>query len=463
MAKSKVLIEIVRPVEAPFEMQAAAAASPQEAESQARSALSAIGVPAGLELDAEMAPVPMLLGPSAPPASQRDVMRALESLAGPAPAPLGVAASTGQSIVVAATVDEGRLAELTARQDMIVWPNSELTLLGPAGPSVGAAANVDCDSRPGVTIEKVREVLNVAPIWDAGFKGKGIVVGIVDEGIDGTTYAVSGGFSLPGAQQPGTAGVTSHGSMCAADVLIAAPEARLFDYPFLGIPNSGGALQMFHAILDKRRAEGIPHITNSSYGFVAVPDKAMVPKHEVHDLDHPVHRKVREVVAAGVVCFFAAGNCGKDCPDGRCKTSGIGPGRSIHASNSLAEVITIAAVNSLRERIGYSSQGPGLFEQQKPDLACYSHIFANFGEGRPGGTVVDFDSGTSAATPVAVGVAALLLHAFKTLTPAALKAALIDSAVKVGGATGWDRDFGHGVIDAGAAFELLSKDSAPVG
>jgi serine protease AprX len=261
---------------------------------------------------------------------------------------------------------------------------------------------------------------------------------------------VAGGFALPGAQQPGTAPVTSHGSMCAADVLVAAPDADLFDYPFLGIPSSGGALRMFQALLDERRRTGRPQVATNSYGFVAVPPRALAPTHEIWELNHPLHRKVREVVASGVTVLFAAGNCGRPCPSGVCQVSGIGAGRSIHAANSLAEVITVAAVNTSRTRIGYSSQGPGMFEPRKPDLACFSHFFGNFGPGRPAGTSSEpFDSGTSAATPVAAGVVAAMLSGAPALTPSAIKRALIDST----GVTSWNADVGFGIVHAGRAWQ----------
>lgn len=436
---ANVLIEVVAPAAAPFEMHGAANDSPAESERQVDAVLGAIGR-AGIKVEQAIAPIPMFLAatPDAAPRNS-DAMRGLESLSSTSPK------FPSQTVVIAADVDDARLQELKAKPDVKVWANSELTLF---------ANRVDCRPfRNGVDVDQIRRDLGVNAAWDEGFRGQDIVVGIIDEGVNGGVYPISGGFARPGSQPIGSAAVTSHGSMCAADVLIAAPQAKLYDYPFLGIPTSGGALQMFQAVLDQRRRDGTPHVTNNSYGFVGVPDPVTMPNHEVHDINHPLHRKVREVIAAGVACFFAAGNCGKDCPSGNCQSSGIGPGRSVHASNSLAEVITIAAVNNRGERIGYSSQGPGMFEQQKPDLACYSHIFGNFGPGRPGGTAQPFDNGTSAATPVAAGVAAMLLSAFKDLTPAELKAALIQSAINSAG--GWNADFGNGIVDAGGTFRLL--------
>lgn len=347
------------------------------------------------------------------------------------------------SIVIPALIDAERIEELAARATVRIWPNSEVTLF-----------QVDCRPfRPAVSIDEVRTALGVDKMLVAGGgSGRGIGVAILDEGVNGAAYPLAGGFALPDAQQPGEALVTSHGSMCAADVLIAAPDADLFDYPFLGIPRSGGALRMFQALLDDRRRTGRPHVANNSWGFVGVPPRQQFPNHEVWDLNHPLHRKVREVVASGVTVLFAAGNCGENCPSGACQASGIGPGRSIHAANSLAEVITVAAINTAGTRVGYSSQGPGMFEARKPDIASFTHFFGNFGPGRPGGTADSpFDNGTSAATPVAAGVVAAILSGAPMLTPSQMKRALIEST----GSTAWNADMGFGALHAGRAWTAV--------
>jgi subtilisin family serine protease len=377
------------------------------------------------------------------------------------------------SFIVPCEIPKSKQAELEAREDVKVWPNSPLTLyqdcecartvFEESEPEhlfdlANSAAGVDCRPfRPGVTVSTIRELLGVETVWSHGFRGQNIVVGIIDEGVNGDVYPVVGGFSRPRAQPPGGAHVRSHGSMCAADVLVAAPAAKLYDYPFLGIANSGGAITMFQAVLNQRRVDGTPQLTNNSYGFVGRPPKDQFPNHEVWNINHPVHRKVREVIASGAPALFAAGNCGEQCPSGNCHSSGIGPGKSIHASNSLEEVITVAAVNSRHERIGYSSQGPGGFFRKKPDVAAYSHLFGNFGTGRPGGTPPAFDNGTSAATPVAAGVCALLLSAFPDLTPQRLKDALISGAFDIG-TPGWDANTGFGVVNAAASYNLLVRD-----
>lgn len=465
MGKVKVLVEVRQTTNEAFALRIEAFRSEAEAIAQGENLVASFAG-YGLEVEGDYAPVPMF--------GSEVIERAELGAAAFSSAEVGPDVPS-QSTVVACEVERTRLPELAGRSDVIVWPNSEIYLLpgtccGRGAEDRGAhpfdlarsVAGLDCRPyRAAVTIDTIRELLGVSRVWRDGFRGQNIIVGIIDEGVNGDEYPVTGGFTRSTIRLPGTADIDSHGSMCAADILVAAPAAKLYDYPFLGVPDSGGALTMFQEILTSRRLDGTPHLTNNSYGFLARPARDMFPNHEVWDIDHPLHRKVREVVASGCPVFFSAGNCGADCPDGRCKASGIGPGASIHASNSLTEVIAVAAVNSRHDRIGYSSQGPGGFERRKPDMAAYSHFFGNFGPGRPaGGDESDFDSGTSAACPVAAGVGALLLSAFSGLTPAQLKVALIRGAINIGPA-GWDPDTGFGVINAAASYSLLRGIPAP--
>ena len=451
-----VLIEMNRPADNALEMHAHATASSAEAERQAAEILSDVGG-SGIEFDEGFAPVPMFSSPV-----DGGLIAQFEESIQPSHPDLSPSSST---VVMAAEVTRERLQDLAARDNVTIWPNSVMTLYGANDIIDEAQSDGGVDCRPfrdAKEVDEIRRLLGVDALWSDGYRGQNIVVGIIDEGVNGDQYPVIGGFARPDAGlQPGAAAITSHGSMCAADVLLAAPAARLYDYPFLGIPRSGGALQMFQAVLEQWNDNGTPQITNNSYGFVGVPDPVQFPNHEVNNINHPMHRKVREVVAAGVSCFFAAGNCGQNCPSGSCHVSGIGPGRSIHASNSLQEVITVAAVNGRHERVGYSSQGPGMFAPQKPDFASYTHFFGNFGPGRPGGVGGSpYDNGTSAATPVAAGVAAALLSAHRGLEPAEIKDLLMGTTIDIGQTIGWDADHGTGVINAAAAYTELRRRAA---
>lgn len=456
MSRVTVLIEVATPhPNDAFSKYRAAAESESESIEQSDSLIQNLSG-YGIELQENYPPVPMF-----PSQTINDQQKGFATFA-TEEENSDVSAS---SVVLAVWVDDSKIDELRARPDVRVWPNSELTYCGIGQESDQQTTKldlsltdiqVDCEPfRPAVTIDVIQDLLGVESVWGAGFRGQNIVVGIPDSGINGDVYPVAGGFSPSPALPIGGAAITSHGCMCAADVLVAAPDVTLFDYPFIDIPNSGGALRAFQAVLSHRHASGKPHILSNSFSHTERPPRQLNPLHEVWNINHPINRKAVEIVATGAAMFFAAGNCGAQCPQPECKSSSIGPGASISASNSLKEVITVAAVNSQHGRPGYSSQGPGGFEAAKPDISAYTHFFGNFGPGRPGGTGPrPFDRGTSAATPLAAGVAALLLSARPGLKPDQIKRIFIASATKIG-VGGWNADIGFGVVNAARAFSML--------
>jgi hypothetical protein len=152
---------------------------------------------------------------------------------------------------------------------------------------------------------------------------------------------------------------------------------------------------------------------------------------------------VVEVIDAGVIVTFAAGNCGQVCPSSRCG-SDTGPGRSIWGANGHPRVITVGAANIRSEWIGYTSQGPAALDPKKPDFCAISHF--------KGYTASD--NGTSAANPVCAGVIGLLRGHDPTLTQDRVKQALQETAVNLCG-PGWDAHSGYGIINAERAFNKL--------
>lgn len=480
MPKHTVLIEVMDGAPQAFKLHAAARESLRESESQVEKLAKGLAG-LGVDIDASFPPVPMFFGLDKPSKTHLEAF-------GTFAAATESSDAKSASFVLRAEVDAPALKKLKQRQGVRVYPASRLYLFAPcscggspAAPALDGgrretvddeleldwghtAGSTDCRPfRAGVSMARIRALLGVSAVWRDGFRGQNVVVAIVDEGANGAQYPVIGGYAGSDAPAPGSAPVTSHGSMCAADVLVAAPFAKLYDYPLIAEATSAEGFQMYQQILNQRRTNGTPQVTSNSYGFYGIPTRQDSPEHEAWDINHPFHRKVREVVASGAAVFFAAGNCGTDCPSGNCRDSAIGPGRSINASAALAEVFTIAAVNSRHERVGYSSQGPSLhshgFAANKPDFASYTHFFGNFGPGRPGGTTSPFDNGTSAATPTAAGVAALLLSRFRTLKPDRLREAFKAGAIEIG-QPGWDALTGSGVVNPAAAYARLLEGEA---
>jgi hypothetical protein len=326
-----------------------------------------------------------------------------------------------------------------------------------ADPAVAAFARPYCGSRAVGSTADVATLLGVAALRKAGFTGRNVRVAVVDTGIDGRQVPVVGGWSptpgyVPGSMDP------DHGTMCAYDVRIAAPQARIYDYALLQSTGPtwtaflSDGIAAFAELMAMLEAKPGPLVVSNSWGMFDRSEDAPIGSPESYsaNADHPFNQIVSSLVAAGADVFFAAGNCGAHCPDGRCGAGDTGPGASIHGANSHPEVVTVAAVTVTHKRLGYSSQGPGGLYSRKPDIAGYSHF--------QGSGVYPADGGTSAACPVAAGVCAALRQKGKgkRLTPAQMKGVLQRTAVDLQG-DGWDFDLGYGVVNAKAALKALQS------
>jgi subtilisin family serine protease len=152
---------------------------------------------------------------------------------------------------------------------------------------------------------------------------------------------------------------------------------------------------------------------------------------------HPFNIIVASLEDAGADILFAAGNCGTECPDKRCQQV---TNAGIFGANSSPAVISVAGVVISKDRIGYSTKGPGRLEKQKPDIASFTH-FAGSG-------VYAADGGTSAATPVAAGVVAAIRRNFpaSVLSPKDLRE-LIQRSAEPRGSGSFNYEYGYGVIN----------------
>lgn len=381
----------------------------------------------GLELDEEFQPVP---------------------LGGGLGVGMGLAGSP--TYVVRARVDdESAMDQIRRRPDVVeVWRDT------PIAPFPCPIPPCDCGPTvPKGSIADVANYLGVSDVWAAGFRGAGIVVGVVDSGITAQGRPVKAGETprrIPrviGGWPTADWGTESkwgqHGNMCATDVLGMAPEAQIFDLRISGGADSPAtisrALQAFQWAIDRHKLDGTPHILTNSWGIFRETWDTTYARNP----NHPFTRKVVEALDEGILVLFAAGNCGDTCPDGRCGTD-IGPGSSIWGANSHPRVMTVGAVNKNEEFVGYSSQGPGALDPNKPDFCSVTHFTGYFTS----------DSGTSAATPILAGAVALLKQAVPGATQDGIKNALRNTAKDIGPA-GFDQHSGAGIVRIKGAFDRL--------
>ena len=325
----------------------------------------------------------------------------------------------------------------------------------------------------------VASKLNVAALANAGLDGTDVAVAIVDTGINlqhlRNKLGIMPRFDAANSWMPnGVAGMPGqlalgHGTMCAYDVLIAAPKATLLDFPvLLGSAPGGSTMGSFLSVAVAGFAQLIAFwavafapgganrysalVVNNSWGMFhpSWDFPAGHPGRYSDNPNHPFNKLVQVLAGANADILFAAGNCGADCPDGRCQNVVTD---TIVGANASADVLTLAGCDTSDQRVGYSSQGPAIagMAVNKPDLTAFSHFLGSeaFGTGSP-------DSGTSTACPVAAGcVAALRTNVSPISTPpAALNAQLTLTARQVVG-TGWNGDYGFGIIDPVAAGQSL--------
>lgn len=410
---------------------------------------------AGFQVDTDYEPVPGILS---------DAKFAME-----------LEASRQEVITIRGTIDKKKRKDLEAQDNVIkVWDDTEIAPFGnkleqeqelftEPGMATGNCPIPPCDCDQGTaacskgSIQDVAHYLGVDQIWAAGYKGQGIVIGIVDGGIAAAGRPISqndtnhpkwsnkpihrviGGWP---ANDWGTTGVDWrwHGNMTATDAMGMAPQAKIYDIRISNGNSISNALAGFQWAINKHKSDGTPHILSNSWGIYQESWDSVYAS----DPDHPFTRKVVEAINEGIIVLFAAGNCGEGCAGTRCGND-VGPGKSIWGANGHPRVMTVGAANIQGRLVGYSSQGPAALDPYKPDFCSISHFTGYF----------NCDTGTSAACPVAAGVVALFKQSKSTLTQDAAKQALKSTAMNIG-PSGWDQHSGSGIIQAKAAFDQLS-------
>jgi hypothetical protein len=420
---------------------------------------TAFSMPKGFRVDETFAAVRVHAPGTAPPVAAYKLLHM-------APAPT-LLSPEGGVCVVRGFVDEIEF-DRVERENRLPDGNTRFF----SDPEIGLTPT--CGSDPPVgTAGDVRRRLGLGRLQRLGMDGDGVAVAVVDNGINLDYLRTRGlspeldvhlSWSPLRTVRPGQAPV-DHGTMCAFDAAIAAPDATLLDFAILQSTRRGGsvmdgilsdAVQAYGVLLnmmlladDERPFHSL--VVSNSWGMFH-PSWDFPPGHPGRYADnpnHPFNVIVGSLAAAGADILFAAGNCGPSCPDRRCQGN---TRNTITGANSHPDVVTVAGVDTSGAVVGYSSVGPGALTAQKPDLATYTHFLGSeaFGIGEP-------DSGTSAACPVMAGVVAALRSAVPfdrakvNRSPAAIKAFLLQRGVRrpAGASTGWAPDDGHGIATTG--------------
>lgn len=249
--------------------------------------------------------------------------------------------------------------------------------------------------------------------------GKGIVVAVIDSGIDRNHPALAGrvigGYDFVNDDadpmddhRHGThvAGIIAASS---SEVSGVAPDVKLLAYKVLDHTGHGVSSDII-AALDRALDPNNDGDTSDHADVVNLSLGA--PGHP----DDPVSRAVERAVAAGVVVCVAAGN--------------EGAYHRVGSPGVAASAITVGAIDDSFALAEFSSRGPAARSGAiKPDVVAPGvSILSTFPNGQYGRS-----SGTSMATPYVAGLAALLLEAHPDWTPARVKSALVTTALPIVG------------------------------
>jgi serine protease AprX len=303
---------------------------------------------------------------------------------------------------------------------------------------------------------------------NSGLDGRGVGIAVIDSGIYSNHNAFkdriqasvdftgqSGATRDPyghGTHVAGLAGGASGDGISGAYEGIA-PAANLINLRVLDAQGRGTTSALLNAldwVMTNRTRYNI-RVVNMSLGSLAVDSY----------INDPVCRAVRRLVDAGVVCVVAAGNNGKD-NNGQ-KIYGL-----IHSPGNEPSAITVGAANTYGTNVRsddtiatYSSRGPtrsywtdtaGQRHYDnliKPDLVAPGNRLISaqadnnllvLSHPELDATITTDEkkdmmylSGTSMATPVVAGAAALILQANPSLTPNLVKVILMCTAQPIAG------------------------------
>jgi len=332
-------------------------------------------------------------------------------------------------------------------------------------PRIAAFPTCPDDAAVG-TVSDVAGALRIDQLHAMGLKGEKVAIAIMDTGINQAhlnglgvlskidktiTWSPQGVAKTPGKYP------VHHGTMCAFDAAIAAPNATLLDFPILLSTASGAspmegflsdAVEAYSYLLQQMRLNTWPFdglVINNSWGMYnqSWDFPPGDPGRYADNPNHPFNTIVGTLSRAGADILFAAGNCGADCPAGDCE--GVTKD-TIMGANAHPDVLTIAGATYLNDRVGYSSQGPAIagMKHTKPDLTCYTHFTGSnaFGASIP-------DNGTSAACPVAAGCIAALRTGLPAsrLSPGDLMREILADTRQADGSSGWNADYGYGIFN----------------
>ena len=333
--------------------------------------------------------------------------------------------------------------------------------------------------------------VNADAVWNLGYTGKGIIVAVIDTGVNYNHTDIAdnmwdGGEAFPNHgwdfinNDNDPIDDNGHGSHCAGTVSSSgtngkqcgiAKDAKIMALKTLNSGGGGSSAYSWSAI-----EFAITHgadVLSMSLGSKGTGGSW-------------AYRTIMEnVLQCGVVAAVSAGNVGDDLSTypipmnvgspGNCPSPWQHPDQTLAGGHSA--VITVGSTTNADTHSSFSSYGPSTWatgnsigfyadypwEQDdpnnigliKPDISAPGSSIVSLSHSSNTGYTTK--SGTSMAAPCVAGVIALMLEANPTLSPVEIDSIIETTAVACGGQVTKNNTFGAGRIDALAAINYMQN------
>ena len=313
------------------------------------------------------------------------------------------------------------------------------------------------DPPPPASIEQLDQ-LNLLPLHQAGYRGKGIRIGVADGGF----YNANTMSALPKAQWLGYADFTddeddffgstgNHGTLCVSAILAsqsdyegAAVEAEYFLFRTEEqYTESSKELDNWVAAIEMADSLGL-HIVSTSLGYTTFDDEQF--DFTYADMDGRISRGAQAAAIAarkGMLLVIAAGNDGN---------------KAWHYLSTPADadsILTVGAVDIDGEIAAFSSFGPSADGRVKPEVCAVGKQTSLL---NPSDGWVMTGNGTSFACPLIAGAAACLWSALPTASNMEIRERIIRSADRY---TTPHEQYGYGIPDLWEAYGKGTGNNLP--
>ena len=305
------------------------------------------------------------------------------------------------------------------------------------------------------------EKIRMPEVWEHATGSNGIIVAVLDTGIDYNHVDLKANMAVDSYGKPGrrfseegkvesddpmdsyghgthvagTIGAVGNNGIGVAGVNWSVKLLAVNVFPNGSGYDSDIIAGMEYILSEKRKGLNI-RVANMSFGGWETPQSD----------SSPFGKALKALSDAGIICTMAAGNEYQNLnnPSGSYKGKRLYP-----ACFSFANTITVGSIGRNNAKSSFSNYNSNWVHIAAPGESIYStRPNNNYGEQR----------GTSMSSAHVAGVAALLSAAFPGETPAQIRGRILNNALGIGVENLYWK---HGLLDAATAYDTSKKPESP--